>query len=254
MFNHEYMSVTFQYVSLGLQILLFVGSLYLIFFKSYFKEKGKYLATKEEIEGITAKVEAIKTEFIKETEKLKHELQFENHLKISFNTELKNTVIQTYENFQAWLEINYDTYSESIDCPMKKFKKFESEMDAAGAKYGAALAKLELYTDDSDMVNVIHELNLKCVSFQNNIDKFLMEMERVRENEIELSQEIEQMTNNGFKVPKALEKSWEDADKEIHKIYNEKGKEIKDEYEKILDINIIFRELCRNIVASRINN
>lgn len=43
-------------------ILILIG-LYQAFFKSYFTEKGKRLAVKEDIEEITEKIERIKSEF-----------------------------------------------------------------------------------------------------------------------------------------------------------------------------------------------
>jgi hypothetical protein len=48
-----------------LEILIILIGVYLAFFKSYFEEKGKNLATKEDIQDITEKVEKIKYELKK---------------------------------------------------------------------------------------------------------------------------------------------------------------------------------------------
>ena len=62
----------------GLQIfiLLGIGSLFLFrkFLFSYSTEKGKNLATKEDIEEITRKVENVKSEYVAELERLKVDL------------------------------------------------------------------------------------------------------------------------------------------------------------------------------------
>ncbi|MCO6413244.1 MAG: hypothetical protein J5I92_10905 [Thiogranum sp.] len=65
-------------ILIGLQLLalLGIGGLFLIrkYLFSYSSEKGKNLATKEDIEEITRKVEEIKTEYLGEIERLKVEL------------------------------------------------------------------------------------------------------------------------------------------------------------------------------------
>jgi hypothetical protein len=49
---------TLTVIEIILDVLLVLFVLHLDFFKSYFQEKGKNLATKEDIEDITSKVEA----------------------------------------------------------------------------------------------------------------------------------------------------------------------------------------------------
>ena len=54
-----------------LQAIIMLGILYIVLFKSYFHEKGKNIATKEDIAEITHSVESIKIAFVKETENSK---------------------------------------------------------------------------------------------------------------------------------------------------------------------------------------
>ncbi|MCX6353052.1 MAG: hypothetical protein NTX03_14520, partial [Bacteroidetes bacterium] len=100
---------------LVLQIILICLGLYLAFFKSYFQEKGKNLATLEDIEKITSKVEAIKTEFIKETEKLKIDLQLLNQIKFSIKTEEIKSLIEYYETYSLWLNVINDVWFLGYD-------------------------------------------------------------------------------------------------------------------------------------------
>jgi hypothetical protein len=62
-------NMDFEIINLSLNVLIAIGGVYLIFFKSYFKEKGKNLATKEDIGVITTKIEEVKT--IYEKKKIK---------------------------------------------------------------------------------------------------------------------------------------------------------------------------------------
>ena len=49
-------------LSIILELLIIILGIYLIFFKNYLSQKGKNLATKEDIGEITKKVEDIKSE------------------------------------------------------------------------------------------------------------------------------------------------------------------------------------------------
>lgn len=72
-----------QWVQFFIQLaILFVGC-YIAFWKSYFTEKGKNLATVQDISQITELVESVKAEFAKETESLKSKLQL--HLNVQGN-------------------------------------------------------------------------------------------------------------------------------------------------------------------------
>ncbi len=65
-------------IIIGLQILILlgIGSLFLFrkFLFSYTSEKGKNLATKEDVEEITSKVEEVKSSYVAEIERLKVDL------------------------------------------------------------------------------------------------------------------------------------------------------------------------------------
>lgn len=70
--------IIIQVIQIILEVLILLGGLYLIFFKSYFTEKGKNLATLEDIEDITKKVEEVKAEIQKQkfVEKQKLDLKY----------------------------------------------------------------------------------------------------------------------------------------------------------------------------------
>ncbi len=67
-----------------------IGLFFRSFFPSYFKEKGKNLATKEDIEGITNKIERIRSEYSSNLELVKAELNKQLHIhKISSEKEFE---------------------------------------------------------------------------------------------------------------------------------------------------------------------
>ena len=98
-------------------ILLFLNLgciLFIIFFKSYFSEKGKRLAVKEDIEEITSKVEKIKTDFKLENDEIKAKLQHLLMLQLEYRNEERNTIVDFYKKYNDWLfsmlEINFNSY------------------------------------------------------------------------------------------------------------------------------------------------
>jgi len=82
-----------QEIQILLQILLVFIGLYLSFFKSYFQEKGKNIATKEDVEEITSKVENIR-----------HELHIRTESKLSLRAEERNALVEYYTKYNYWLE------------------------------------------------------------------------------------------------------------------------------------------------------
>lgn len=64
-----------------LAMILVISYLLRDFFPSYSKEKGKNLATKEDIQGITEKIESVRVEYAKSLEVVKSKLQLEAAIK-----------------------------------------------------------------------------------------------------------------------------------------------------------------------------
>lgn len=75
-------------IQIILEAVIIILGLYLALFKSYFQEKGKNIATKEDIEEITEKVETIK-----------HNLLFGTQSKINLKNEERNSLVSCYEFF-----------------------------------------------------------------------------------------------------------------------------------------------------------
>jgi len=75
-------------LAISILILNFLLTLYAIFFKEYFKEKGKNLATKEDIESITEKIEVVK-----------NELSYKNLQKTEWNETNKRILFELYSDY-----------------------------------------------------------------------------------------------------------------------------------------------------------
>ncbi len=79
-------------IEIVLQSIVLLGVLYLALFKSYFKEKGKNIATLEDIGKITTSVESIKAQ-----------LKFALEAKLSFRAEEHSALVDYYSKYYRWL-------------------------------------------------------------------------------------------------------------------------------------------------------
>jgi len=74
-----------------IDVLFLLGVLYLAFFRSYFQEKGKNLATREDIQKITSLVENVKTQ-----------LQYSLQAKLVLKREEHDALLNYYTRLYAW--------------------------------------------------------------------------------------------------------------------------------------------------------
>ena len=145
-------------VQLVFEILIFLLALYIAFFKSYLQEKGKNLATKEDIEEITRKVETIKGE-----------LQFSTQLKFSLKNEERNTIIHCYERFSFWLTVLLDF--SFVGCTTEEDTKIliqaKKNIDDAYFQFLLAQAKMDLFTTDTEITQHLHKAKLSTLDLSN---------------------------------------------------------------------------------------
>ncbi len=81
-------------VRIIMEIVILIGLGYIAFFKSYFTEKGKNLASKEDLKELTEKVESVKIEFNKELEKFKLSLVIDLEKKRPFIEDEAKSIIE----------------------------------------------------------------------------------------------------------------------------------------------------------------
>ena len=82
---------------------------------SYFSEKGKNIATQQDITKITELVEEVKMTFTTETEKLKSNLQVLTNMQVSLFSEERAAIIDYNEKYFIWLNSLTDSGLGEID-------------------------------------------------------------------------------------------------------------------------------------------
>jgi hypothetical protein len=110
-------------IVLQILILLGIGSLYLFkkYLFSYSSEKGKNLATKEDIEEITRKIESVKSEYLIELETVKVELSKSLHQKNEVWVMKRNACLKALDLANAVLSnYKYSNLSQEDIVPQQE--------------------------------------------------------------------------------------------------------------------------------------
>lgn len=119
-------------INMILQIAILIGGLYLIFFKSYFKEKGKNLATMEDIGEITREVEEVKSLIQKQN--IAYQINFSELTKRRYDR-IDNLYVDLV-NLQNFVKQNMFFYNDEADFNFKieEFRKFYDLADTSRHK------------------------------------------------------------------------------------------------------------------------
>jgi hypothetical protein len=172
------------------QVVGFAIVCFRLFIKSYSTEKGKNLATKEDISEITQIVESIKTSLTIKTEELKSELSYKNEHLIHLRAAERSAIISYYKATWA-LVLNFrrpDLIKNEIDDFDEKdgvvsdleLRRYFSEaefdlnkikVEISNMKYLRDISESELtfFYDDIDLNTVINELNVSLSEFERNL-------------------------------------------------------------------------------------
>jgi hypothetical protein len=153
--------------------------------KSYFQEKGKNLATKEDIEGLTLKVESVKQQFIEKNANLKAKLDFMTNLQISHKNDERFALIDFHKKLKRWIGLlteskpslmnNYD--NSEIQTKLHQYSQIHDEVLSSQAV-------IELYIEDKSLYELIYKLKKSVIeNLGENPLKFLV---KLKQNNLEI--------------------------------------------------------------------
>lgn len=142
-----------------LQTIIICVGFYLAFFKSYFQEKGKNVATQEDIGKITKAVEDVRKQFTIETELLKNNLNLYTGSFQSIKTLERNALIEINSKYSQWLQslktFSLAYYSYDFYEPLLRKDLFFSEKQM---EFEVAEDNLHLYAHDEELMELKKEL------------------------------------------------------------------------------------------------
>lgn len=209
-----------NYLVVGIVIICFIGGTVLFrYFVSKSIEQAKSDVTKKDISEITDKVEAIKTQFIKEVEHLRSELLFKNTINSLLYADKKEAIIKLYEAVNLWFETIEHHLIDCIEYTNEQFLKAESEIDELERGVTKAESKAELYIADEKLFDTldkywhaIHKLGVLTTLLLIDIN--------TNDKDLLFQNETEEMMYKKPKYNEALKKSKPLSD-EINNIWTE---------------------------------
>jgi hypothetical protein len=192
--------------TIGIVILCFViGTFVFKYYVSRSIEQAKSDVTKKDIKEITEKVEAVKTEFVKEIERLKVNLQFENIVKSTIYTERKESVIKLYESVQAWFQIIDSHLLNSSKYLNEKLNAAEEEIEKHFYHFVITEAKAQLYIKDDTFFELCSKVSGKITELENISRQLIGSMREINNNEFATIDDEERAT------AKACKQNWENS-------------------------------------------
>lgn len=144
-------------------IIVFLG-LYVVFIRSYFSEKGKNQATKEDIGEVTKIIENIKSSLSQQNELLKAQLSLTNQHKLDMKSAEREAIFEFNKQKSAWIyslfrfsffKYNLENYKE-INLTVLHHQKRQYEFDLADAH-------LTLFMHDTEFMELKNGLIVEVI-------------------------------------------------------------------------------------------
>jgi hypothetical protein len=160
------MSVT-DVFQLLMEAVILLLLLYLALLKSYFREKGKNLATKEDVEEITSLVESVKSE-----------LQFSLQAKLSLRAEEHQALVDYFSKYSAWLSAIINCSFAGINKDnASRLSEIRSQLDAHNRDVELAAGKMELFVENEDIRSKHGTLMVETFKFQGHAQRVTLDFE-----------------------------------------------------------------------------
>ncbi len=161
-------------------LLLVIWTILKLLGVSYFSEKGKNLATKEDIGEITREIESIKNGFEKEVRIIGANLDL-----MRSNTEKRmdaegQVLIAFFEKYYLYIEtISSASYLLSMDFTEEKANGLETQIETEYKNIKIAFALLQLYISDTEIIESAVNLQRNAFYYYQNNDAFIMDLRRI---------------------------------------------------------------------------
>jgi len=182
-------------IEIALNACVLLLCFYLAFFKSYIQEKGKNLATTEDIQKITVLVEQAKKQFNEDLELLKNHLSLYNQNFVDIKTLERNALIEINTRYSEWFNslstfalayYSYDNY-ETLKSKDLYFGEKHLAFNVAEDNLHLFVHDQELMDKKNDLIQLtfkLHESTLRHITnFMLNCQNYNDKRAIVKEDE-----------------------------------------------------------------------
>lgn len=174
------------YAQIALEVVLFVLSSYLLFYKQFIGELAKQTAELKTVKQKTEKIEEVKNSFGKDLENFKQALQLDLGKQIEpLRTELavlankrgqifsleKESIVEFNAAINTWIwaEMGFNIYIHSSEKP-EQLKTDYTRINNAYNNTQIAYAKMKLIVNDVQINNEAHNAIMKALTLKHFID------------------------------------------------------------------------------------
>jgi hypothetical protein len=229
------------------EIIVIAFCFFLAYGKSYFKEKGKNVATKEDIEEITKLVEDVKHSFTKETEMLKANLQLLTNIQVGLYSEERNAIIDYNMKYFYWLNLLKD--ESMIFNAIEKNEQLDimsKNLNDAYSEFLSCQAKFDLFIDNPELVLYAHQMSSET---------YKLYMPTVLFSRLTLNKNIQDIKTmlNDTPITEQTEKYLELFSK-YEEINTNFLKRSGEHYNIIMPLNHQFQKMCREHIYKILKN
>ena len=197
--------------------------IYLAFFKSYFKEKGKNIDTKEDISKITNEIEKVKKRYNEENELLKTNLNFLLSYKQEENKEIKKAILEFYDAYNNWTFNYLELPFEKIhDNNYSLFLERNLFLDENFRKINIYRERLRLFVDDIKLLNLTEELIKMTRNFSLKLTICMIKIDE--------QHDLEKKSEKKIQINEAAKDVIKPYIESVSQLYNEFIKEKEDFY------------------------
>lgn len=214
------------------------------FLPSFANEKGKNLATKQDIGEITRIAEGIKNELTQKTEELKAQLLLINQHKLSIKNAEREAIFNYNSKLSAWIyflvrfafsKYNLDNFNE-LDKHFDEEAKRQYELDVAEAH-------LTLFLNDPQFLKLKMDLTTSVIEYSRLLSKTIVEAKYVfRKAEITIEHHPENKMDIGKEMNEELKSLLDTYRKtsleqysKIHKLHTQMGELLYKKVELLSD-------------------
>lgn len=160
---------TSEKLQLLIEAVIVVLLLYLAFLKSYFQEKGRNLATREDIEEMTSLVESVKSE-----------LQYSLQAKLSLRAEEHDALVDYFTKYSVWLSAISNFSLAGVDKDnLTKLSEIRSQQDTCHLDVDLAAGKMQLFTNNAEILTQHNDLMIETLKFAQHAQGVTFEFEKI---------------------------------------------------------------------------
>ena len=156
-----------------LQILIFAVSIIAYFFiknllPSYFSEKGKNLATKEDITEITEKIKTVETK-----------IKIKESVEIDYNSLKRKAILDYFATLNKWQRVTTEYSADHSDDHEVKTEISIGKIKEAKSANNLKEGEVEIFISDKEFYSLRTELTIKILKLQIEFEKHCLKINHI---------------------------------------------------------------------------